>query len=63
MRFEIDIADPRREIPVYTTAEVHLDVGAPKAATAIPLYAAAVRGYRLPRPTDGPGSAEKAGAQ
>ncbi len=44
VRFEIDLADPRREIPVYTTAEVHIDVGTPQRATAVPLYAAAVRG-------------------
>ena len=44
VRFEIDIPDPKREIPVGTTGEIHIDVGEPVAATEIPLYAAATRG-------------------
>jgi membrane fusion protein (multidrug efflux system) len=44
VHFEIDLPDPERKIPVNTTAEVHIDVGQPIAATAIPLFAASVRG-------------------
>jgi RND family efflux transporter MFP subunit len=44
VRFEIDLSDPGRAIPVGTTGEVHIDVGAPAPATEIPLYAATVRG-------------------
>jgi len=39
---ELDIEDTERSIPVWTTAEVELDVGTPAAATAIPLNAASV---------------------
>lgn len=46
VHFEIDLADPDRTIPVDTTGVVHLDVGEPEPATAIPLYAAEVRGKR-----------------
>jgi RND family efflux transporter MFP subunit len=45
-RVEIDVDDRERAIPVWTTAEISLDVGAPIAATAIPLAAAAVRGAK-----------------
>jgi RND family efflux transporter MFP subunit len=41
---EIDIPDPDRSLPVGTTAEIGIDVGAPAAATEIPLTAASVRG-------------------
>ncbi len=44
VHFEIDVADPKREIPVGTTGEVRIDVGESAPATAIPLYAATVRG-------------------
>ena len=44
--FEIDIADPQRDIPVGTTGEVHIDVGEPVTATAIPIFAAAIRGKK-----------------
>lgn len=43
VHFEIDLSDPDRSIPVGTTGEVRIDVGAPAAATEIPLYAATVR--------------------
>jgi membrane fusion protein (multidrug efflux system) len=41
---EIDLVDPGREIPVNTTGEVKIDVGAPVQATAIPLIAASIAG-------------------
>ena len=41
---EIDVPDPDRSLPVGTTAELGLDVGAPTAATEVPLIAASVRG-------------------
>jgi RND family efflux transporter MFP subunit len=46
VHFEIDVADPDREIPVNTTGEVQIDVGAPVPATEIPLYAASLRGTK-----------------
>ncbi len=46
VHFEIDIADPKREIPVGTTGEIQIDVGTPSAATEVPLYAATVRGSK-----------------
>jgi RND family efflux transporter MFP subunit len=46
IHFEIDVADPNREIPVGTTGEVHIDVGEPVPATEVPLYAATLRGQK-----------------
>jgi len=46
VHFEIDVPDPKRQIPVGTTGEVHIDVGQPVAATRIPLFAASVRGSK-----------------
>jgi RND family efflux transporter MFP subunit len=46
VHFEIDVADPAREIPVGTTGEVHIDVGEPVSATEVPLYAATLRGAK-----------------
>lgn len=43
IHFEIDVADPTRALPVGTTAELTLDVGAPQPASAVPLATAAVR--------------------
>jgi RND family efflux transporter MFP subunit len=43
---EIDLADPDREVPAWTTAEISLDVGAPTPASALPVIAAAVRGTK-----------------
>lgn len=43
VHFEIDVDDPKREIPVGTTGEVSIDVGEPTSATSIPLYAATIR--------------------
>lgn len=39
---ELDIDDPARSIPAWTTAELSLDVGQPIPATAIPLAAASI---------------------
>ncbi len=39
---EVDIPDPKREIPVETTGELRVDVGEPVAATEVPLAAASV---------------------
>jgi RND family efflux transporter MFP subunit len=46
VHFEIDLPDAERKIPVNTTAEVHVDVGQPVAATEVPLFAATVRGSK-----------------
>jgi RND family efflux transporter MFP subunit len=43
---EIDVEDADRSIPVWTTAEVSLDVGKPLLASAIPLSAASVHGAK-----------------
>jgi membrane fusion protein (multidrug efflux system) len=43
---ELDIDDPERTIPAWTTAELSLEVGSPIAATAIPLAAASVHGAK-----------------
>jgi RND family efflux transporter MFP subunit len=44
VHMEIDVPDPNRSLPVGTTAEIAMEVGAPVAATEIPLVAASVRG-------------------
>jgi RND family efflux transporter MFP subunit len=44
VHFEVDVPDPKHELPVDTTAELGIDVGEPVAATEIPLYAASIRG-------------------
>lgn len=46
VHFELDVPDPSREIPVGTTAELRIDVGAESPATMVPLTAAAVRGAK-----------------
>jgi len=46
VHFEVDLAGSERAIPVGTTGEAHLDVGAPEPATLIPLAAANVRGTK-----------------
>jgi RND family efflux transporter MFP subunit len=43
---EIDVDDVDRSIPIWTTAEVSLDVGKAQLATAIPLSAASVHGTK-----------------
>ena len=40
---EVDIADPRRDIPVGTTAELYVDVGDAVSATLLPISAATIR--------------------
>lgn len=44
VRFELDVPDKTREIPVGTTGEIHVDVGEPRPAVRVPLAAAVVRG-------------------
>jgi RND family efflux transporter MFP subunit len=46
VHFEIDIPDPKRELPVDTTGEIRIQVGEPVAATELPLYAAAIQGEK-----------------
>ncbi len=46
VHFEIDVVDPNKDIPVGTTAELHIEVGVPVATAEIPLSAAAVRGEK-----------------
>jgi len=43
---EVDIPDGKRHIPVNTTGEVRVEVGAPRPATAIPLDAASINGAK-----------------
>jgi membrane fusion protein, multidrug efflux system len=42
VHFEIDLADPDREIPVDTTGVVRVEVGEPVVATEIPIVAASI---------------------
>jgi membrane fusion protein, multidrug efflux system len=44
VHFEVDIPNKDHEIPVNTTAEIHVDVGTPVPATQIPLLAARIKG-------------------
>lgn len=44
IHIELDVDDPKREVPTNTTAELSLDVGTPAPATAIPSTAAVVHG-------------------
>jgi RND family efflux transporter MFP subunit len=46
IHLEIDVPDRERTLPVGTTAELTVDVGAPVAASEIPLAAATVRGQK-----------------
>ncbi len=43
VHFEIDVPDASRSLPVGTTAELTIEVGEPRPASAIPLAAAALR--------------------
>ena len=43
---EIDIPDPNRTVPVYTTGEVTMSVGKPIPATRVPLRVADIRGKK-----------------
>jgi RND family efflux transporter MFP subunit len=42
--FEVDLPNGARDIPVGTTAEIHVDVGEPVPALEVPLLAAKIRG-------------------
>jgi RND family efflux transporter MFP subunit len=44
VHFELDVADPARDLPVGTTAELVIEVGKESLATLVPLRAALVRG-------------------
>jgi RND family efflux transporter MFP subunit len=46
IHIEIDVPDPERALPVATTAELEIDVGAPAVVTEVPLVAASVRGAK-----------------
>lgn len=46
IHFEIDVSDPALTMPVGTTAELLIDVGAPLPALELPLIAANVKGKR-----------------
>jgi membrane fusion protein (multidrug efflux system) len=46
VRVEIDIPDPKKHIPVYTTAEIAIDVGDPLPAVELPLAAVSIRGAK-----------------
>jgi RND family efflux transporter MFP subunit len=46
VHFEVDIPNPKRDIPVDTTGEARIPFGDDKPATVLPLYAATVRGVR-----------------
>jgi len=43
VHFEVDLPDPKRMIPVGTTAEMSIKIGTPEAASVIPGIAASVR--------------------
>ncbi len=46
VHFELDVADPGRTMPVGTTGELRIEMGEPRVATEIPLFAAVVRGTK-----------------
>lgn len=46
VHIEIDLPNADRRIPVYTTAEVSVDVGEPVPVTELPLAAASIRGSK-----------------
>jgi RND family efflux transporter MFP subunit len=46
VHFELDIDDADRSLPVGTTAELSIDVGEPRPATELPIYAATIRGSK-----------------
>jgi len=43
---EVDMPDPKRQIPVNTTGEVRIEVGRPMPVTAIPLDSASISGSK-----------------
>jgi membrane fusion protein, multidrug efflux system len=60
---EIDVDNADRSLPVWTTAELSLDVGQPIAATALPLPAADIKGSRASVFVVANGKAKKTRAQ
>jgi RND family efflux transporter MFP subunit len=46
VRFELDVPNTDRSIPVGTTGEIRIEVGDPVPASEIPLYAASVKGTK-----------------
>jgi RND family efflux transporter MFP subunit len=46
VRFEVDLPDPQRSLPVGTTAELTVSAGTPSPAVELPLAAAAVKGNK-----------------
>jgi membrane fusion protein (multidrug efflux system) len=46
VHFEIDVPDPKRQLPVDTTGEIRIQVGDPISATELPLYAASIQGEK-----------------
>lgn len=46
IHIELDVPNPDRTLPVRTTAELGIDVGAPVTTTKVPLASASVRGTR-----------------
>jgi RND family efflux transporter MFP subunit len=46
VHFELDVEDSTRDLPVGTTADLHIEVGSPEPAVQIPLAAAMVRGTK-----------------
>jgi RND family efflux transporter MFP subunit len=59
VHFEIDLPDPKRLLPVGTTADLTIDAGEPTPATLVPLVAAAVRGSQATLFTVNAGVAHK----
>ncbi|HVY40990.1 MAG TPA: efflux RND transporter periplasmic adaptor subunit [Polyangia bacterium] len=60
VHIEADVPDPDRALPVGTTAELTIDVGAPRPAAQIPLIAASLRGKAATVYTTDAGVAHKA---
>ncbi len=46
VHFEMDVPDAERALPVGTTADIRIEIGAPEAAAEVPLSAALVRGNK-----------------
>jgi membrane fusion protein (multidrug efflux system) len=46
VHFEVDVPNPKKDIPVDTTGEVRIEFGKEAPAVELPLYAATVRGAR-----------------
>ena len=46
VHIEIDLPNANHRLPVYTTAEISIDVGEPRPVTQVPLAAASVRGKK-----------------